>query len=483
MTQKVNKIYFRADGDKTIGLGHVIRSLALAEMLQHHYECHFLTTSNLHFLKDQILDICQSLTKLPKQENLEKEAIYIQEQYLNTGAIIILDGYHFTTSYQETLRSNKNILIAIDDIHEIHFVADIIINHSGVVQEADYLNLAAPYTQFCLGTQYALLRKPFRELAPAIRSITEQKNVFICFGGADPQNHTLSIIKQLQNHHTFNQYFVVLGGAYSHRPALEAYIKSNKLPVQLLANLNANEMVAYMKKAQIAITPPSSISYEYLSVGGHLYLVQIADNQKSIKQFLIEKQLAFDFKDFGKTSTKTLATSVKKQQLYFDGRQAKRFLKIIHATQVQLYTAMATDCQQIYDWANHPSVRQQSFNIASIPFENHQKWFDSKLKDTNCHFYIGRLNGIPFGTIRFDIKNHQATISYSIAKQFRGQGLGTLLLKLGKKKLVETGTPLNEIIGFVKKENKASQFAFLKLDYQQTIAQTIENSYKFSLEV
>ncbi len=481
MTQKVNKIYFRADGDKNIGLGHVIRSLALAEMLREHYECHFLTTSNLHFLKDQILDICQSLTELPNQESHEKEAIYIQEKYLGTGAIIVLDGYHFTTNYQQILRSNNNTLIAIDDIHHIHFIADIIINHSGVVKEADYR--VAPYTQFCLGTQYALLRKPFRELKPTIRSISEQKNVFLCFGGADPQNHTLSTIKQLQNHSTFNQYFVVLGGAYAHRPTLEAYIVSNKLPVQLLTNLNAKEMVAYMKKAQIAITPPSSISYEYLSVGGYLYLVQIADNQKSIKQFLIEKQLAFDFNDFGKTSTKALTTALKNQQLYFDGRQAKRFLKIIHATQVQLNTVAAKDCQQIYDWANHPSVRQQSFNTSPIPFESHQKWFESKLKDANCHFYIGRLNDIPFGTIRFDIKNNKATISYSIAEQFRGQGLGTLLLKLGKKKLVETGTPLNEIIGFVKKENKASQFAFLKLGYQQTIAQSIENSYKFFLEV
>lgn len=481
MEQKINKIYFRADGDKTIGLGHIIRSLALAEMLHQYYDCHFLTSSNLNFLENQILGICQSVIQLPTHKNLEAEAKYIQQNYLQNEAILVIDGYHFTHNYQKILKEKAKLLIAIDDIFSTHFLADIIINHSGAVKPADYQT--ASYTQLCLGTSFALLRKPFRQLTKVERSVDAQNNIFICFGGADPKNHTLSTIKKLQHHSQLLNFYVVIGGAYAHRKVLETYIQSNNLSIEFLSNLTAQEMVDYMKKCQIAITPPSGISYEYLSIGGYLFLVQIADNQSSIKQFLIEKKLAFDFQDFGKISTKDLADSVTNQQVYFDGKQAKRFVKLVHATQVSLRTITAEDCQQIYDWANHPSVRKQSFNSAPIPFENHKKWFSNKLIDKNCYFFIGELNSIPFGTIRFDVKDNIATISYSVAEQFRGQGLGTLLLKLGKKNLVQADSSIQEVVGFVKKQNKASQFAFLKLGYQQTIAQTIEHSFKFSIEV
>ena len=44
------KIYIRADGNSGIGLGHVIRSLALAEMLKEDFNCIFAT----RFLTDHI---------------------------------------------------------------------------------------------------------------------------------------------------------------------------------------------------------------------------------------------------------------------------------------------------------------------------------------------------------------------------------------------------------------------------------------------
>ena len=39
----LKKILFRADGNEEIGYGHVIRSLALADMLKENFECIFVT--------------------------------------------------------------------------------------------------------------------------------------------------------------------------------------------------------------------------------------------------------------------------------------------------------------------------------------------------------------------------------------------------------------------------------------------------------
>ena len=39
------RVYFRADGHAKMGLGHVIRSLALAEMLKEDFDCYFIIRS------------------------------------------------------------------------------------------------------------------------------------------------------------------------------------------------------------------------------------------------------------------------------------------------------------------------------------------------------------------------------------------------------------------------------------------------------
>ena len=43
---KAKKIIFRADGNSNIGLGHLYRLFALAEIYKDHYECVFVTKKN-----------------------------------------------------------------------------------------------------------------------------------------------------------------------------------------------------------------------------------------------------------------------------------------------------------------------------------------------------------------------------------------------------------------------------------------------------
>lgn len=44
-------MYFRADADDTIGYGHWVRSLALADMLKEDFECIFCTQSPTDYQK------------------------------------------------------------------------------------------------------------------------------------------------------------------------------------------------------------------------------------------------------------------------------------------------------------------------------------------------------------------------------------------------------------------------------------------------
>ena len=190
------KVIFRADGSDRIGLGHLIRSQALAEMLADDFDCVFALAEAPAVIAEELASRFsvywlppaaayplvaasqqqeEAPTPLAAQQQAGKAspaaAATQQQQAAALAAlasphdIIVLDGYPFDTAYQQVLRERGCKLVSIDDIHAYPFVVDAIINTAGGVRPMHYQ--ALPGTRFCLGLRYALLRRPFR-LAQAV---------------------------------------------------------------------------------------------------------------------------------------------------------------------------------------------------------------------------------------------------------------------------------------------------------------------------
>jgi UDP-2,4-diacetamido-2,4,6-trideoxy-beta-L-altropyranose hydrolase len=472
------RVYFRADGHAKMGLGHVIRSLALAEMLKEDFDCYFIIRSPLETLEQQILEICNGIIKLPLTIDDVQEAIDITEKYLTPNDIIVLDGYHFVTEYQKAIKVKGCKIVCIDDIHSYHFIADAVINHAGGLTPKDYSS--EPYTQFYLGLQYALLRKPFRKAALERDNQSPNNNVFICLGGADPKNDTIGVLEHCIRIVNFDKCFLVIGGAYLHREALEKYLETTTLEITLLSNLSADDMAKYMQKCSYAITPPSTISYEYLSTGGILYLKIIADNQININRYFVEAGLAFEFDNIGKIEERVLENTLRLQSEIFDGQQKKRFKRLFNVLSFGIRRTNIDDLMMYFRWINDAATRLQSFSSEPIPLSNHQKWFSQKVKDKNSVMYIVLDNGEAIGQIRFDFST-VATISYSVDKEHRGKGYGTGVLRKGIAQYrLEFGKE-KPIVGFVKKSNIASTRAFRAINFIEEEANEYEQSYKYIL--
>src|SRR5690242_18864490 len=143
------KIVFRADGNSQIGLGHVVRSLALAEMLHEAFDCVFAIQAPSPDLQQQIMAVCAEIIMLPVCTKQESNFINELDNHLTGNEIVVLDGYVFETAYQKYIKSKGCTLACIDDIYAYHFVADVIINHSGGIHKELYS--VKPYTQCFLG--------------------------------------------------------------------------------------------------------------------------------------------------------------------------------------------------------------------------------------------------------------------------------------------------------------------------------------------
>ncbi|MBO9153290.1 UDP-2,4-diacetamido-2,4,6-trideoxy-beta-L-altropyranose hydrolase [Chitinophaga sp. GCM10012297] len=470
---KQTKILFRCDGGPQIGLGHVIRNCALAQMLRGEFDCRFYIRNPSKALWKYVEDAGFPVMELPETD-FETEAKDWAEQ-LDGNEILVLDGYSFNTRYQQLLKTKGNKLVCIDDIHAYHFVADVVINHAGGLTVQDYS--LEPLTRAYLGTAYALLRPSF--LQPNGNTAREDA-ILVSMGGADPKNDTMAVLELLRRKGIAKKCFVVTGSAYLHRDALETYIRKHRLDAEVLQNLDEAAMAALMRKCRYAVCPPSTVSYEYLSLRGELYLRQIADNQKDIYRFFTGEKLAFPLEDIFVEDAETLTQSALQQERFFDGKSPRRLLKLFRQLDTEqrltLRRVTAADSDTIFEWANEPAVRQHSLNQNAIQPEEHAAWFNNKIIAPDARMYILELEGKPVGQIRFDIDilRSQAAIGYSVDAAFRGRGLGTAVTRLGIAALQAARPDIREIKAVVKNTNLPSMQVFEQLNFLKSDEETIQ---------
>ena len=477
------KIYFRVDALKGFGQGHLVRCLALAEMLKTNFDCVFLAKIDVAAIAKSIDQKGFSRIEVPSNYLNIDEAEWIKNNYLTGEEILVLDAYYFRTDYQEVVRSGAGKLVCIDDIHDTHFLADAIINHGGGIQPEDYH--CEKRTKLYLGLDYLILRKAFFESSQRLNTNPQINTILICLGGEDPKNDTLSVLAQCENVAGIKSCKVVLGSAFRHEDALDTFRQESSLNIEIFRNLSAVSMASLMQACDTAICPPSTVALEYLSIGGNLFLHQTANNQQYLQAFLLNEGLAFSAKEIGQIPLADLFSARNKQRNAIDGESPSRLLRVFQKLELELNTqfrlATMKDVQLYFDWANDKNTRQQSFSSEPIPFQEHSEWFVGKMNNGKCRLYVMEYKGVSVGQIRFDIEDNKAKISYSLDANYRGKGLGRFLLKGGMKKVKEDLPAVEQIIGYVKSDNHASVYVFQKLNFVKN--ENAKSNFEFSQAV
>ncbi len=472
-------VIFRADGDQSIGLGHLVRSSALAEMLAPGYDCHLVYRHCPDDLLRQWNDICASVTRIDTTVSPEAESLYLARRALAAGgetAIVVLDGYQFNTEYQRQVIAAGLQLVCIDDLHREKFLAHLVINHAPGATIADYQG--ADRTHFALGLRFALLRKPFRALAAAHSATPTPTRIFICLGGADPNNDTLDVLRELAEKKVDLPIDLVIGSAYRHHRELNAYLAAGPQRITVHEQVSAAEMALLMGRSTLGITSPSTVALEYLNVNGQLYLRQIAANQADVLHSLLELGLAREFSDLTFAASELLLSE---RGGLMDGAQDIRFRKLFAALDLNLRAAREDDLSMYFEWANNPSVRSQSFNTQALLLVDHEAWFVRKLADPACELLVCERRGEPVGQVRLQLDADTATLSYSIAAGARGQGLGLAMLHYAGNYLRKYRPAIRTLIGYVKVDNVASLLTFRRLGYRELPTLDYPGAVKFVL--
>lgn len=136
--------------------------------------------------------------------------------------------------------------------------------------------------------------------------------------------------------------------------------------------------------------------------------------------------------------------------------------------ELRLEPANEGHCELLYQWVNDPATRSASFNSNPIRWEDHQRWFHERLKSEACKIWIAYRKHSPVGQVRFDLKGEHWEIAFSVAREWRGRGYGSILLHRGIAELSSLQVRgVLRFLGRVKPENAASAQSFIKAGFVQ----------------
>lgn len=129
--------------------------------------------------------------------------------------------------------------------------------------------------------------------------------------------------------------------------------------------------------------------------------------------------------------------------------------------------ATLADTKLYFDWANDQDVREQSYNSNVINFDNHKKWFETKLNDVSCFMLLfqneEKLN---VGQVRIEKENEkEALIGISIAAEHRGKGYSKEMLQIASDFFLASNSKCL-INAFIKERNLNSKFSFEKAGFK-----------------
>jgi RimJ/RimL family protein N-acetyltransferase len=128
---------------------------------------------------------------------------------------------------------------------------------------------------------------------------------------------------------------------------------------------------------------------------------------------------------------------------------------------LSLRPAVASDCALVFEWANDPVTRANSFAPAAIAWDVHCTWFGRILRDPDRRLYVILASGAPIGQARLELCGEGSVeISLSLAAAWRGRRLAAEAIRLVT---AQAGAGL--VHAYVKPGNDVSRRAFLSAGY------------------
>lgn len=507
MNEKPMTLVIRADAFSAIGTGHVMRCIALGIAWKSHGgTVYFVSHCGSDQLRSrivgedfQLIDIHEPYPHPKDTDTISSLLNDISTSEYRDRTIVVLDGYHFDSHYQKTIKLKGFRLLCIDDYgHASQYCADVILNQNLSADIGLYPN-CSPNTRFLLGPRYALLRKEFVMWENWTRVIPNvAKKVLVTMGGTDKDNFTLKVIDALNRVAIPDlEVAVLLGSINQHKNDIENALKSSPFRSQFLVSVdNVAEVMAW---ADVAIAGGGSTSLELAFMGLPSMLVILAENQRPVSEKLESSGISINLGWYNKVKLDTMVKELdnimrdhkirenmsNRGRSLVNGDGSNEVIRFLCDTHMTFRPVRKEDCRLIWEWANESETRSMSFSSKPISWEEHVRWFTERMNDQKHVFFVLlNINDEPVGQVRYAIAGREAVVSMSVASKFRGRGYGSQGIRMTGEELFKDNE-IDVIRAHIKPGNLKSVKTFTKAGFRKDniMEKGLPNDHTLSLSI
>lgn len=325
------------EGDQYIGLGLVVRMLALAQELKKENKVVFFVNQNKHVVAmvekaGFSLHAFRDMSKLTgKQDVLSK---------LKPSVIVTDIKEPQAGLFQELKEFTASKIVTFDELNGVRLYSDVVINYNTFNPKREFVSDLA-VTQYYFGPKYAILRDEFSKVKKKPFSKGLPKHVFVAFGGSDKLALTVKTARSLSTVKRPLDVTYVLGAAFPFRKELDRELKSFPHKYQVFQDIkNISKLI---NESDLVITAGATTMYESIFLRKPVITMALAAHQDEFASQLHRAGAVIHLGMGDQVSDKKLSGAFKRLcqdadrrkeiidqgRLLLDGKGIARIVKII----------------------------------------------------------------------------------------------------------------------------------------------------------
>jgi UDP-2,4-diacetamido-2,4,6-trideoxy-beta-L-altropyranose hydrolase len=481
------KVAIRADASPAVGSGHVVRCLALADgIAARGGEVCFVTRQLPEHLNASLASSGHRHVSFalaaPAGSEAPQDAWPVEQQFADAAQTraalvgfaadwVVVDHYGLATQWETQIRPAAGRLLAIDDLarpHDCDLLLDANYHPDPSVRYRQAQDRGA---RLLLGPRHALLRPEFAQARTGVgvRKGPAQR-LLVFLGGMDAGNATGRVLAAVDRLREPPELDVIIGAAHPARAEIQAFCEAR---AGRRCHVQTRDMASLLARADVAIGAGGGASWERCCLGVPSLALALAKNQTEVLAPAADAGLLL-MPDGGLPEPELLAAHLRallhntalRQRMSaagmaaVDGRGVGRVVAAMFGSLVQVRPAAPEDSDRLHAWRNAAAVRAVSRNGATIPLDEHRRWFDAVLRSPDRVLLVGEDAAGAVGVVRFDVEGPAAEVSIYLAEARLGQGLGPGLLHAAEEWLATHRPEVSELRAEVLAGNTASTLLF-----------------------
>jgi UDP-2,4-diacetamido-2,4,6-trideoxy-beta-L-altropyranose hydrolase len=448
---------FRCDAGRSIGTGHFVRCLALAEALvERGWSCLFLSLPGSRAALAHNVPF--------PAEIIEAHAVddprTVRSLVPHGCDLFVLDSYRLGIQHETALDGWCGTSLVFDDRPFRRHAASLLLDPTLGRTPETYAPLLSGNTRLLLGPAYALLPADFAEARP--RALARRAaeggppKILMALGSSCGARSALEIALEACR----------ISGLIGeiHVVAPEAWplpVESGRM--RIIAHGPAPQMYRLMTACDIAIGVAGASAWERCCLGLPTILLRLGDSQADTAEALAETGAVIDFGTSVALSAELIAHGLQgladnpsrrrdlamRAAIICDGRGTRRVASVLSpwcardGEAVTLRPATRRDAGLMFQWQQAPAVRRYLPNPELQSWETYLGWLESRLGDAEAGpFSIIVKSGRDVGVLRLDpfapqvrgrlLEPNALRIGIHLEANSRDRGVGTAALQAAR---------------------------------------------------